>query len=1365
MEIYTSGDIAFLESIWTGLGHLWNGGYLRPVFASALMLNFFSGIIKWIFDQKQPLFANFWQSILIYLIFFTSTTTVYLVKDDEGTRAIAGNFPIGFVAPASWLTTAGHSIANEFKSAITAVNVGYGYSSNNTLLEHGVEPLELLVRMRNSRVNAMALNKSNLLSDANDPSNADSGLSLSVGNYYEACVVKYLVLAKSQPSKQAMFDKVMAANQAQDYWANFRVDQSSWPVTIRLDGTTTNTNCADAYSDISTVLVNRSKKMAMAAVGALNGLNSNNSTMDTADRVTKLEDVVAGMDPLGDSTAVYKLQTNAWAADLMGGACKESNLLGPEFRQSCRQQWQAIQDRRSTEASKAESFKEMVGPLVTFVEGFVYMITPLLLVIILFMGGAALKLMGKYMSALMWVILMPICQVAVDVYLNVYFNKWYYAVQADPAGVNLWSVASQETHWQQLESFVAFAGTAQAMVPALAMFIIFAGVHTLQGLGAAASGGGTVSAGSVNPNINADAKAGSVTYGNDKQMMTRSADGSYTQSIGVSNSVRSANDSDFALKLDSQYGVNQMKTATASQAATAGAAIDQAYAKTYTDAVSNGTAIDRSVMAETGRAQQAAMKASMVDSLARSFNLSDSERRDLSEMMTVQKTGSGEVSIALQAKAEQQLGGSLGKLVGALGGPTAKIEGGIGLGAKANVAISEQGGENNTTSESASEEQKAAHNVQRAFDETNTMLKNWKHSYKEGESGSDGQEFRDAVSETGKTTADYKEVEQHANTIAERQQALSAASASTGDAIIAGSKKAAGFGALIGSLNGNDLGQSGIDKARDTMLEKLGGPELSGIDSRNITQKQADYLNENMSDKDKEALSQLGLTLNDEGKFEAGKDNFMDDKEFVSKVTGMSVEHLDQLSDTKIEDKLESTNSSDLGDYQQDRVKALSKLFTHVNDMQKNVDAEHADEALAASGAFFTHEGSVNVGGAGNLSGGRLDSLASYGTLQTDMSELALNGKDREAIEDVELNENVAEIREVGAKAVEKNLPDLIEGLGDFDGQSGESLVAGEAQVKSDFTGLQTEVQKKTDDVDNIDNGTFTPTNEGDLAPGTIKPVDPKVAALGEQLETEQQSLDTDTGNVETTAKQVLKVGREDKADDNTAMTNDLLETGMTQKDFTQVQTVANIDQAKEAYRAGENVNSFVSDEIQKDGSYVDKEELNEVLTSYDSNDNGESQDRLEALLSKSYSAEDANKLAAQYQDQRSDFDTKKSAVDGNEGATKVYDLISNNNRLMDSDDTEDFRQQLQRYKSVDALHESALENQGNNVDSSTDEPGMLSKGLGLMGELGVPGLDKYTSKIADVDLNEVKDDGDSDGENETQSNASMNRAARRRGH
>lgn len=1258
MDIYTSGDMAFLEAIWTGLGHIWNGGYLRPVFASALMLNFLSGILRWIFDQKQPLFANFWQSILIYLIFFTSTTTVTLYKDHEGSRAIAGNFPIGFVAPASWLTTTGHSIANEFKSAITAVNTGWGWSSNNTILNYGIEPLELLVRMRNARVGQAGFNKSDTLSDMYNPGNASSGLSLAMNDYYQGCVAKYLVIAKHQPSKQKLFDYVMAANQASIFWKNFYISQANWPVSLRLDGSTVNTNCDDGWHDINTLLTGRAKAAAKAQL--FSGLSDTNSNDAMAERLNQIEDVVAGLDPLGDSSAVYNLQTNAWAADLMYGACKESNILGPEFRQACRQQFDSIQGRRTVEASKAESFKEMVGPLVTFVEGFVYMITPLLLVIILFMGAAALKLIGKYMSALMWVVLMPVCQVAVDVYLNVYFNKWYYSVQSDPSGISLWSVAAQESHWTQLESFVAFAGTAQAMVPALAMFIIFAGVHTLQGLGAAASSGGSISAGAVTPQVSADAKAGSVSYGNDKVMMTRDVNGAYTSQIGVSSSVASANDSDFKMNMGAGAGISKVATANEAQVARAQAAVNHAYGQTYTDSVVRGDSINLNKMTELGYAKDEALKAAYVDSLSKSLNLSEDQRRVLSDNITVSYGEHGEAQIGVQGAFKADTGDSVvGGIFKYLGGASASLQVGGGVTAKADLNHTDAASAQDSNTESASKSEKIDHAVQDAYETSEKMNQNWKKSNVFSDTGSDTDKFDDSVSRTGATVAQYTQQLQQSEAYSKNLNNLKQSSVSSGESVVSASKTAGGFVALSGIINGNDAGgmKTGIDKSRDFLLEKFGGEELKGVDSRNLTAAQAKALNENIDEGEREVLNKLGLNVDRDSGFVEGSGNFISNKEQFLQMSKLSEADLKRISSPGAEANL-SINDEARGEYQALRASALRNAFEYMNNLSDNAAYINADEALGASGVYFQHEGSQNIGGAGNYAGGRLDDIKAYGDKLVQVSENALNSEVLPKLTDVEVDKQLSTTVANGQKAVAQNINHLNTELGDMDGQSGEAVVEKGKAVVVAKNDLETVVTAETNTVDGLVGGQL------------VDPDSPQANARQELAEAQKR--------ISGTASDIINIGRQDLLDRNSEMANDFLKSGFTQDNITEVQKPANIKQGQEAYKDLQAVRNF-TDEKLSGGVLSNNSKLNTLLDGYNSFDGGESQKGLEKYLVESnrYNAADAQKVAAEYQALRSDFDKDVEGLSKNNGAKTVFALINQDSDLATTTNTDDFRKKL----------------------------------------------------------------------------------------
>ena len=150
LEIYTSGDMAYMEAIMTGLGHVYNDGFMGQIFAMALLCNAVLSLARYISDQKSGFLTSFWQAIILYLIMFSSTTKIVLYKENEGYRPIAGDFPIGVMAPAHYISLIGHKIAERFKDNIIAVDTGWSMSSNTALLDHGLSPLESLLAIRNA---------------------------------------------------------------------------------------------------------------------------------------------------------------------------------------------------------------------------------------------------------------------------------------------------------------------------------------------------------------------------------------------------------------------------------------------------------------------------------------------------------------------------------------------------------------------------------------------------------------------------------------------------------------------------------------------------------------------------------------------------------------------------------------------------------------------------------------------------------------------------------------------------------------------------------------------------------------------------------------------------------------------------------------------------------------------------------------------------------------------------------------------------------------------------------------------------------------------------------------------------------------
>ena len=1311
MDIYTSGDLAFLESIWTGLGHIWSTGFLRPVLASALMLNFLSGILRWIFDQKQPLFVNFWQSILIYLVFFSTTTTVNLIKDGEAPRAIAGDFPIGFVAPASWITTAGHSISSEFKDNITAVNVGYGWSSNNFILEEGVKPLELLVRMRNERVGLGGIQKSDLLSDSDDPSNANSGLDEAISLYFDKCVKKYLMLSEldNDPSHKKLRDKLASAVQGESFWNNILVDQASWPFTYRLDGSDVHSNCSDAHGEISSALIKRAKAYQRSKL--LGGLHDSDSSQDLAEAVSAFNDAVAKLDPAGNGDAATRLQTNLWAATALFGTCQRDMQLGPQYVQSCHHQFTAIQNRRVTEASKFDSFKEMVGPLVTFVEGFVYMITPLLLIIIMFMGGAALKLVGKYFSALMWVILMPICQVAVDVYLNVYFNRWYYAVlNGDTAGTNMWSLASQESNWTQLESFIAFAGTAQAMVPALAMFIIFAGVHTLQGLGASASSGGSIGASTVAPDTTAVTKNGTSVYSNVSASQVRDVDGNYVgNSVATTKGLSNANDSNIQLGQNGGIAYQKILQDTTSQKIAASAQLDSKYQSAYEHKMENGERIDSTMAAKVGFSKNTAVEGVVNQAIADKYDLGKDGSRALSKILDYKVGVDGEVSASMSAGVGNKVMSELApetsdKVKSALRGmgfnlkddvvpevrqgpngeekiiddKSGKPKGNASAGAELKVGAGIKGGlgghsteaVNDTSRETVSISNSASESVQKGWKEVKQMLHDWNENHSYGDGQSDVEAAKDMLSVGGQTAVQYQEAVDRSEALAQRRTEMVSNTQSTGSAVASISKLDYAFGNALGNGSGftgvNNDGKSGVEVMRDKALGYF-APDANGqpgvYDADNLTQKQADYLNQNISASEMKELKELGLNIGDEG-FKAHEANFESDITTQARWAGMSEDDLYKLANYQPD-----ATSPEAGVYEQRRQQAMGAIISKVDALGKDASVENAAEMTAASGAYFSRLGELNLGPNGDAGGGRFSNLSTYGDRLTSIAE---EGIVPEAgtltAPQVSTKLDSDDTFESGSNAVSKSVQTHLEQLNEIDGGGAEVLAtkAGAVvdtveQSQANAEAAKKEIRGYLDEAWDLENSAEALSNIA-----KINKVDDDRAAIAGQADATQ------------------KTRRDDLVADQNEIVRRLFGSELTQKELAMVQDNDVIENAQQAFKSFSALNEFES-------KYVTH---NEVLRYHDTEfqgiirdfDSSKPEQGIKSLTNffadNGSSPEEASKLANEFAQLKTQFDNDYSSIQNSTAGKLDFMLIAGDRSLEDTTNSDDFRETLERLSS-----------------------------------------------------------------------------------
>ncbi|MUJ20393.1 conjugal transfer protein TraG N-terminal domain-containing protein [Aliivibrio fischeri] len=965
IEIWTSGDIAFLEVIFTGIGHMFENSFVMTGVMIAFILNLFYGIMSGVLSKGQPNLLPFVQALMIWLIFFTAEVKVSINKTNVGSRVIAGEFPIGLVFPAHLISTFGVKMADEFRMNIIPVDTGLGFTTSTIVLENGITPMKALLEMRRVRTGAV----STALNIPGSAGDEGSGLQGAITDYITQCMQKYSMLEEfngAAPSNSAvnrMFELAWTSNAP---WDKLKVPEPGWPYLTTLNGRPLVSNCSDGWNEIDRALDYRADQTSKVFISK--GLSTNLDAKSMADQLMNVNEVAMALDPNVGASAMAVMAKNQWVTELASGACKDTALLGLDQVQSCRSQYDAIQERRYAEAGKSEAWGEMVLPMVTFVEGFIYALMPVMVFVAITAGAAGLGMVVKYMTAIIWVGLMPVCQVLVDAYLNVYFNKFLLSIKADVSGSTMFSPNSMSNEWTELESFVAFAGTAQAMVPALAMFVLFAGVHAMQGLAGGMASGGVSGGGSNHANQGATVKDDSVKYGNQSSTVTKGANGETIVKSGSSD-VAQAQTADVNLTSGGSTALSSNLSEAKSQASTAGNAYRHAAneavqtnvmsgkAWSFSDASAAGLSVEQSAMGAT--IQQAVKNGSIDDATARQLTSAMGTTQGLGLSGGISAGSSGGINASANLSADQKE--ALSQLESF----------------KKSEAYSQAYNENLSQAEKASNSVGTSSNVTDSGSESTASSTSWGKAVEANTSYQEANQKVEALSRVDSSTMNASVSSDSVN------QALS--NDDGAKAIFSGEKH---MNAGRASLAEGFLSKDGSEMSREdqAIVDKI-------KNGQNLTDDQAQRLESSMSTDEAKVMENFG--------YDADKNGFMAHGDFLNKITGDGeASRLALGSDSQLSEA--------------DSQALIAKVMLGVNDLANSGGASLAsDDALRAGGKIFQSMADESNGYGDNARGG-LGNLGLYGDSLVRMGDVASDGKFNELSKPKVDNDSLKSLEEHG---------------------------------------------------------------------------------------------------------------------------------------------------------------------------------------------------------------------------------------------------------------------------------------------------------------------------------------------------------------
>ncbi|MGA7981247.1 MAG: conjugal transfer protein TraG N-terminal domain-containing protein, partial [Chromatiaceae bacterium] len=530
----------------------------------------------------------------------------------SGAVRVVDNVPIGPATVGSIMSNVGYGITRLFEQAFsTPAMTDYGFA----------DALQTLMGVRKATLSRLALG------GANSPTtNAD--VERSFVNYVADCT-----LADVDTGRRSIDDILNTAS-----WETLKSDSDVYTTQLWVGGDPKLLPCNEAWvalSDYTTVeflpalLANLQAQMRLAAPG------------DVASKVQTALDEIAGA---GVDAQNYMVMA-AVLPFFEKGIVQTHADLG---------QWglaamveQAQQQRNTQWATEQTLFTRIVRPMMTFFEGFLYAIAPLMAFAVA-LGPVGIAMVGKYLLFGLWIQLWLPIMAVINLYLHMAIARDLAALQ----GAGHLDVPSMFSLYKLdflLQDYLATGGMLAASTPAISLMLIYGSAITATHLAGRLQGGDYVDEKVAAPDVVRSAPAltmspiqtnapltGTVTSGAES-VLPRFNIGQEIQSSVTSTSA--------ALAQSSAVFQRGLSSVAASSAARSGQSFDsRAMAWSYE---SSGSETDKALLSEG-------------ESLARKYSQSEITSQQMAGLVS-----SGLAAAASRGKNEQgeeskrQIGGNI----------------------------------------------------------------------------------------------------------------------------------------------------------------------------------------------------------------------------------------------------------------------------------------------------------------------------------------------------------------------------------------------------------------------------------------------------------------------------------------------------------------------------------------------------------------------------------------------------------------------------------------------------------------------------------------------------------------------------------
>lgn len=433
--IHSIGDATFLAQVLNAVAMIMGTNDFVRLVSIGLLLGVLVIVLQGLFRGAREIA---WQQLLlgwiIYACMFVPTTTVIIEDSYTGKARPVDNVPIGVAFAGSMISNIGYGITVLFETA---------YSDVASSTERPfVEPLMIVNALRAHASDEEVINR------LNHAVGAGTDMGKTLENYIKECSMPKLALRVTTPNE------MITGNAIEQLEFNSNI----YGTRIFLNNAAgENLTCKDAWTKIKVALEKSKDPTVISAISSAANIKGEAG-------FANIDDYGSAFEALNiDSTQIEQfILTSVIKPIYEKAAMGYFKSVGD--RTSAVMFNQAVMQRNTQWATEASMFMTVVRPFLSFFEGFMFAITPVL-AFLLVLGGMGISLGMKYVMLILWIQLwMPVLSI-----INLYIIMSARGALATETFTSFYSIDNCAL---QIEHWIATGGMLAAATPLISLFLI-----------------------------------------------------------------------------------------------------------------------------------------------------------------------------------------------------------------------------------------------------------------------------------------------------------------------------------------------------------------------------------------------------------------------------------------------------------------------------------------------------------------------------------------------------------------------------------------------------------------------------------------------------------------------------------------------------------------------------------------------------------------------------------------------------------------------------------------------------------------------------------------------------------------------------